>query len=326
MTVANGLDGQIGFAEESTYGTPVTPTRFIEFNRETFDKQIERIESQGLRAGGNRVVNTTQVADGRINVTGGFDCELQDKGMGLLWKHAFGAVSTSQPGGATLTYDHTLTPGELGGDILTAEIGWDDLAGSSYSKEVQGLKISGWTLGARVGELVTCHFDGIGEDLTADAAHETASYVTGMRVLSFVGATLTLDASGYDVEEIQIAGENNLDDQRYNLGSQLRKEPIEQDRRVYRATVNGDWLDWTAYNRFLNGTRAALVALFRGTLIEGALYHQLEVTMNVRTDGQTPQVDGRARIKQPLTMIAEDDGSGPGSAITAVYRTTDATP
>jgi len=47
MAIRSGLGAQLGFAAESTYGTYVAPTRFLEFTTEGLDISQEPIASQG---------------------------------------------------------------------------------------------------------------------------------------------------------------------------------------------------------------------------------------------------------------------------------------
>jgi hypothetical protein len=49
--MASGLSGQIGYGQETTYGTGVTPTRFIEFNSETLDYSKQTVNGAGIAAG-----------------------------------------------------------------------------------------------------------------------------------------------------------------------------------------------------------------------------------------------------------------------------------
>ncbi len=44
MVIASGLGAQLGLGEESTYGTPVTVTRFLEFNSEGLDADGQRVK------------------------------------------------------------------------------------------------------------------------------------------------------------------------------------------------------------------------------------------------------------------------------------------
>lgn len=328
MTVANGIDGQLGYKAETTFGTAVVPDRFAEFNSENFKKEIQRIESKGIRAG-SRVMRSDRWAAGRIDVAGSLEQELHNKGFGLLLSHLFGGVATSQPAVGThpTVFDHTLTPAGLWGKSLTMELGWKDAAANSYKKTVEGAKCKGFELGAKVGEFAMLKSEWSAEDLVAATSLTAASYPASTSPFTFVQGSLTIAAGAADVEEVTLKAANPLADDRYFLGSALRKEHIENDLREYTLDIASEWSDWTAYNRFVNGTEAALALLFQGANIIDATYkYQLQVTCNVRFDGETPGLAGLERIKQPLPAKCLDTGAGPATAITAVYRTTDATP
>jgi len=61
--------------------------------------------------------------------------------------------------------------------------------------------------------------------------------------------------------------------------------------RRYAGNVAAWFEDLVAYNRFVNGTEGALVAKFVGAEIEQVTptyNYELEVTCNVRYDGDTP--------------------------------------
>jgi hypothetical protein len=99
--MTSGLFAQLGMSAESTYGTFVTPARFYEFLDESLDFTRGRMESAALRSG-TRVMRSDDWAASEKAVAGGLSLELQTKGLGLLLKHCFGSVATSQPdaGGA----------------------------------------------------------------------------------------------------------------------------------------------------------------------------------------------------------------------------------
>lgn len=101
MGVGSGLDAQLGFVNEATYGTRVAPTKFIEFNSESLTLEPTFLEPTGLRVG------TLHKREGRVvvsrkSITGDITAELADRGMGLLWKHAVGS-SVSAPTQIALT-------------------------------------------------------------------------------------------------------------------------------------------------------------------------------------------------------------------------------
>ena len=52
MAIAAGLAAQIGVAAESTYGTYVAPTRFLEYNKADLKKKKTSSRAAGSRLGG----------------------------------------------------------------------------------------------------------------------------------------------------------------------------------------------------------------------------------------------------------------------------------
>jgi hypothetical protein len=308
-------------AEETTYGTPVTPTRGYEFNSESMALDIERLESAGLRAG-TRVLRSDRWAAGAKSVGGTIEMDLQNKSFGLWLKHMFGGFAVATPGGATNARTHTATPGDLPVG-LTVQVGRASENGTVNAFTYHGCKVASWDLSADVGEIGKLSVDLIGEDEDTSTSLATASYASSSSLLVFTQATLSVAGSDVDVRSATLAGDNGLDVDRYKLGSALRKAPVEAAMRAYTGTLDAYFANLTAYNRFVNGTEAALVLEFVGATIEGAFNFGLEVTCNVRFDGETPTVGGPDEIAQSLPFKCVSADGTPGSAITAVYTTTD---
>jgi hypothetical protein len=73
MAIGSGLAASIGVAAESTYGTYVAPTRFLEFTKEDLKKTKTTIQGGGLAAGrfaklGSRRVLATVGGTGSIEM------------------------------------------------------------------------------------------------------------------------------------------------------------------------------------------------------------------------------------------------------------------
>src|SRR5687767_9405888 len=96
MAIPGGMGSQVGWAEETTVGTAVTPTLFLPFRSESITTERERIESPALRAG-RFIQSSSNWSTGRTTVAGDITFDLVNKGMGLLLKHMFGGTATSQP-------------------------------------------------------------------------------------------------------------------------------------------------------------------------------------------------------------------------------------
>jgi hypothetical protein len=330
VSLPSGLDAQFGVAEESSYGTIETPTRFYEFVSESIKRNGERIESAGLRPN-RRVQSVNGWAQGRVGVEGDVELEHPDRGGALLWKHILGAVNTTQPdvGNAPTVYEHTATLGNLGGKSLTGQVGRPDVGGVVRPFTYSGLKVAEWELSIEVDGtlMLTLTFDGHDEDTDTEGLAVT-SYPTGVKPLYFTGATINLAGAQYDVSEFSLSGSNGLKTDRYFLrgsGTDLKKEPLESEKREYTGELLAEFDGLTAYNRFVNGTTAALTATFEGDTIEDAFKFAVEVNLAVvRFDGETPSVEGAEVLEQPLAYKVLDNGTD--SPVEVVVRDNSATP
>lgn len=155
--------------------------------------------------------------------------------------------------------------------------------------------------------------------LTVGIPLATASFTAGISPMTFLGASLALAGSTYRTTEVSLTGKNNLNTSRNFLGDQYRDESLEAGLRSYGGTVSSEYIDPTAYRRFVTASEAALViSLAKGT-------STCTITCNVRFDGNTPNVGGTGVIPQslPFTVIGTTtDALG----ITAVLVNGDATP
>ena len=219
-------------------------------------------------------------------------------------------------------WEHTATPGDLPVG-LTIQVGVPDETGTVQPFTYEGCMVDSWEIEATVGEIgkVTVSIDA--EDEKTATALASASYPTGLTLLTFVEATLDIAGSEVDVKSFSVAGSNSLATDRGKLGSPLRKKPAETAQREYTGSVDAYFNGLTDYTRFVAGTEAALVATFIGVVINDTFNYELELTRNVRFDGDTPTVDCPDETLQPLTFKGYDTGAGPGTAITRVYRTTE---
>jgi len=320
-----GTGAQLGLVEETTFGIYGSPTRFFEFVSESLSLDISRIESQGWRAN-QRVLRTGRWRSGRKLVSGEISLELQNKSMGLLFKHSLGAIATSTPGGGTLTRDHDATLGNLKGKSFTIQVGRDSRDASSTVRPFSylGCKIRTWSLACQLNQFAMLNLGIIAQDESTAQSLASASYATGIELFTFVEGSLTIAAASTPVRAASISGDNGLPDDDFALGSALMREPLEPALRSITGELDADFTDLTAYNRFITGTEATLVLTFTGSLIEGALNYQVIVTANVRFDGTTPTVSDVQEIRQPLAYKVIAPAAG--EPITIRYRTTDTTP
>lgn len=323
MSIPSGLSAQIGTAEEVTYGTPVTVDRFYEFRSESLKLDIERVESSALRTG-QRVLRSDRWSAGKKSVGGDVVMELANKSFGRWFKHMLGGTATAQPdaAGNPTVYKHTFTPGDLPVG-QTVQVGRTDVGGTTRAFTYHGCRVGSWKVECSVGEIATVTASLIGEDEDTATALAVASYPASLSLMTFVQGTLTVGGSAMDVASASVEGNSGLDGDRYFLGSQLRKSPLEAAMRVFSGTLDPELVDLTAYNRFVNGTEAEMVLLFQGGTISGIYKYETKITANVRFDGETPNVSGTQIIRQPLPYKVTDTGT---LSLKVEYQTTDTLP
>jgi len=316
MALKSGLAAQVGLKTESTWGTAVAVDRFTPLISESMTEKIERLESAGI-APGARVLRSGQWATGNVEVSGDLGFELYQQGMGLWFRHMFGAVSTSGAG----PYTHTFTPGDMSDDHFTLQIGKPDVAGTVQPFTFSGCKVTEWELAAKAGELVTLGVSVVGKDLATGTSLATASYGAGSGLpFSFAHASVTVGGSAAYVKEITLKGSNGLAVDRRGIGSAYIKEPLEAELRAYEGEMVCEFESLTQMNLFRNGTENALVLT-----IDAGSAAKCVITTNVRYDGSTPEVQGRGvtELKVPFKCLGPSTDAG---AISAVLTNSDATP
>lgn len=296
MALASGLAAQLGFAAETTWGTPVTVTKFIPLVSESITKDVARIESSGILAG-RRVLSTNQYTGADVTVSGDINMELPLQGVETLWKWALGSCTTTSTGG-TAPFTHLLVPGDLSDDHLTVQVGRPDTGGSVDAFTYSGMKCASWELAAKAGELVTVSFSTVGKDEATNTALASASFTNGVdQSFTYVNGSISIGGSSVSVKEFTLRGDNGLDVDRRFIGPRTISEPLEAARREYTADLLLEWEGMTQYNRFIAGTSHALTATFAAG--SDAAF---AVIANVRFDGTTPNVQGMEILEQPVPV------------------------
>lgn len=323
MATKTGLDAQVGYVKESTYGTGVTVTRFLPLISETMKKDIEWVESPGIYAGA-QVLRSVQMSQGNAKVGGDIQHELMSESIGMLFEAAFGTVAES---GTVAPYTHTFTPAAPGVS-LTCQVGVPTaVSGSVIPKTYTGCKVASWELAAEAGKNVTWGMTLVAQEETMSGTSiATASYTTTMFPYSFKTATLTVDGTSVPVKSVKFSGDNGLDDGRFTLGGTTIQEPLRQSLAAYTGEFVAEWgnpssMGTLNYHRFLGGTQSTLVLTFAVS----SLSKYGTITANVRYDGSTPQVSGPGIVEHTIPFKCIASGTLDSQAITAVLKNADAT-
>lgn len=186
-----GMDAQIGYALESTVGTPVTVTAFLPLVSETLMQDKTRLESAGIIAG-RRVLTSDQWNGGNVTVSGSVQHELYNRGLGKLFTAMFGAVATTGSG----PYTHTFTPGDLTGDALTVQVGRPATNGTVHPFTYAGMKVESWEIACSAGEIATLGLDLVGQREFAYRTVTDGVTTSGSTAISSATAAFSTDDVG----------------------------------------------------------------------------------------------------------------------------------
>lgn len=250
----------IGFGEETTWGTGVTATNFMEFRSQNFKLEIEseRIESLGSGRSFTRQVKKNK------SVTGTLVFDLHPVDGIKLFKHALMGTVTSALASTATAFNHTFTAGDLSTIAqqgLTFEIrpSNDTTAAFIYS----GLRVSTLKITAAINAVAQCEISFIGKDLTASAfATTTVAYAKNTPYL-FQNSTVDVDGGTESIIgfEFQINNTPKAEDDSRSLGSQVLSV-LPPGRRDITVSMTQRFDTLTAYNRFINNSFGAINLVF----------------------------------------------------------------
>lgn len=310
MSAPSGISAQVGFKSESTFGTAVVVDKFVPFNSEGVKKDVQRLDSMGLRAG-RRITSTWKA--GKQTIGGPLELELPNITCATLLRHMFGTISTT----GSSTFTHTASPGDLTSQSLTIQVGRPDIAGTVRPFTYAGCKFPEWELKCGQGEIAMLTLTVSAQSETTGTSLASVSYTSGLSPFVFhEGQLAVAGTTNTTVNNVSIKANNSLAVERHRLGSALINEQLESGFREYTGQIDADFQSLTEYNRFVNANEFALVLQFsNGT-------DSLTITTNARYDGETPVVEGPELLAQPLPFKIVHSTSD-ASGITAVLVNTD---
>jgi hypothetical protein len=328
------LETQFGWKSESTWGTPVTPDRFLEVESFGIVPETERIatfvgrrNTRGVRA--DRTIPYVKGYAGPVKFP------VLTKGFAGFIEHMLGAtVSSSALVDSAYTHTYTLTGAtSLCGKGFTAQgnmpLGACGNVDQAFTWD--GGKVASWSLSCDAGGVVMCEAELVFENGLTATALATASYPTGMELLPFGASQVTIGGSSVDVMSWKVSGDNALKiDRHYVRSGYLRKEPVENGPRVitFECELDFDALA-TVYNRVTSataaGATAAVVVVANGPTNLGTTPPSLTITMDsVRFDGGAPTYEGPEMTT--ISMSGEALIPASGTWLSLAYRTADLAP
>lgn len=328
----NFQDWSVGLAKESTFGTAVTPSRWLEFTEPkpfTIDRGIK--QGAGLRPGSRvaraaRRVKTIRQASGDITV------EAFSKGLGLLLEACMGSGVSTVVSGAVYQQVHSLA------DALpshTIQFGVPNRAGTIRPLTFSGCTVSAWELGGAVGDIATLKTTWDARNWTTATAYTQPSYPSGGNLFTVESATINtgtvvmptttvLGSAGTPlagVKDFKIAMSNSIVADRFFMNGSGLKDRQLPGTRLPTVELNVEYQDNTLWDALeANSDLSLVITLVGGALATGNETLQV-VIPDLELDEGLPEGGPDAIASQAIKMVGLDNLTQ--APIVMVSRTSD---
>jgi|SRR5215207_2444165 len=330
--MGSGLQSQIGFAEETVYGTlPGSPNwRFYELLATGLEGRKNVITSDGIRPGAAGVrLGQRRVISSRDAGGGGNRFEVANVGFGRLLKHIMGGTITSTNlAGTPAAWSHVFPLAPVEGKSLDVQIGVPRTNSATVDAYTYyGAKITDAEFAIAVDQMLTCELSIDAQKVDRLTALATATYPS-LSIFHFAQGSISVGGTAMaKVTNASWAVHRSLKADRYFIGSAgFKDEPIDNDFTTIDGRLTVEYTDPTlVHDRFWNDTPVALQLVFTGGIISGANAFKLQVDVpEIRFDGETPKVGGRDLVTQDANFNGWSDGTAAGMTMT--YVTSDTAP
>lgn len=259
----------VGIAEETTYGTAVAPTTYIEAKNETMRSKVDY---QGQEHMASRDVE--KLSQGRSWSEGSWVMYAEpENGIGKLLKWGLDSVPDSAIQGTSSAYKHTFTPDDVV-TPFTVEVGRD-----SNAHIHPGGVLSQIEFACEKGDFLMVTPAVIGRVQDTPGALDSPTF-SDLNAFNFDECTFEIGDVAYaDIRAFTLMINNNPDDDNFGLTQRgYVKAPSFQRREVTGRVDLSDYDD-TEYQKFLSGTTAKLEFLFTGEVITGAYNQEFNITL-----------------------------------------------
>ena len=297
MGMPSGIAAQLAIGKEATAtpGTRVAPTHFMPFVQESLELKQPPIVSKDIGGGRRTEPGWTR---GNRTIEGSMNFELKPESTGLLLEASIGLVASESGAGP---FTRVFTPADL--TSLTIQAGrprFESVTPVVDPFDFLGCMINQWTMSFDAtgdGNMVEYQAEVRGMALDEAQTLAVPTYPTVSR-WSSLQASVKIGGAAYKVDSCSFTGNNALRVHHQADAANPGQPTIsEQGRRIYSGTLVGDYLSRAAYQRFVNGTEAALEIL----VSDGT--HSFKLSNNVRFEGKTPMVAGEDVLKQELPFV-----------------------
>lgn len=328
------LDSSIGLAQESAYGTFVTPTRFLEFTSETLDLKKTAKQSPDLRVG-RRVGLASRRVIPQYSVEGDLTVDLLSKTQGLLWLAALGAGSSTLVSGTCYQQVFSFVDDM---PAFTIQKGLPAVSSAGIASvqawSVTGAQVNAFTFTQKAADIANLKVTWQAQKIVDTQPYAAPAYAAAASVWSFekaqifsgtyVAPTATALASGAtplaQIRDFELDVKNNLSD-RYNIGKGGYRDRSTLGLRAITGKMTAEYYDNTLPEAVLNDTPLSLLLTYTGAAI-GANTEILQICVpSVRCETELPKSNAGEIIQNQMAFTALDDLTNP--PLQVVQRTSD---
>lgn len=328
MAIGSGLGSSIGLAPETTYGTYVAPTKFIEGMCQ-LNRDISTYQGGGMAAG-QTVQRGSRRKVASERVSGSLDVGVQSLGMGNLLSGLMGSSVISTPAGGTTTRLQTHTLADTFGKKYTIQAGVPQVNGTVVPYSFLGGQITGAEFSCETGGGLTAKFNLAAQKATTAQTLAAPTYPNA-NDFHFAIASLKLGTLGAEtlvdgVKSVSVQIERPLHGGGpYMGGGGFRSQGVQNDWTKISGSISADFLDKTQFaDRFLNDQSCSLVWEFVGPTIESTLKETFRIRIPlIFFEGDLPSASGPDVVSTTFKFTGLFDGTN--SAVTIEYQNTETT-
>ncbi|NUT11020.1 MAG: hypothetical protein HOQ38_11130 [Nonomuraea sp.] len=325
MAIGSGLGAQLGIAAESTYGTFVAPSKFIEFTKEGLALKKTTAQSAGIAAGRLVPLAARRVVT-RKEASGSFDIEVTNKSMGLLLQGLMGTSVTPVQQGVTTAYLQTHTLASVAGKSLTIQKGVPLTTGVVTDKTFVGCKIISAEFSCEVGGMLMATFEIDSKDCDETQTLAVASYAPmspfHFGQMAVKTGTYSSETAHDGIRKVSVKIERPQDVERFYAGQAgLKKEPIENDQVKITGSIETDYVSTALDDLHTSDAATSLVWEFIGPNIASTYDETFRIVIPaIKLDEGPPAVDGFGVVKPTFNFTGLFDGT---NATKIEYQSTD---
>ena len=319
MAIGSGRAAQVGFKNETTYGTYVAPTKFLLAKTgEPEAKGVTRVQGQGIMAGRHG-----DLAAHYVETSRGFGLKLSsdllNKGLGLIWQALMGGTVTPVQQAATTAYLATFNLGDPVGNSLTIQVGAPPTGGTVVPQNFLGCKALGADVKIDVASgIASLDLELDARDLENSSSLVTASYATGVR--PFHGKQLAVKAGTFGAEvalpgvkSVGISIKRALETGRtYAGGTGLKSEPLINGATQIDLDIQADFAALADFQtRALDASsQPSVVVELTGPLIASTYYETWRLTVPaVNFEPGVQGFNGPGVLSKSWKASWKDDGT-----------------